>query len=241
MRSRPSPTSSATLTLVNKSDIPIHYVSYRSVCELWCVECLNWWDPDSHLPALPHLRQVTKAIPSAFRTLVYQLYQTLPVLYSISEDSIPSDLLLSVGLKQSRRQRYPYTLFTVFNRWIDTVSPAAVTSWSCILILIPDAHWVPDRHMPDMIPHVFCDFFTFSSIFSYFSPVSTVLIILFRCTRSVSIPAPAYYAHLVAIRARWVLWRPEFELKPDRLALVEQKVTDCLSHRSSLSSRVPDL
>ena len=25
-----------------------------------------------------------------------------------------------------------------------------------------------------------------------------------RCTRSVSIPAPAYYAHLVAIRARYI-------------------------------------
>lgn len=30
-----------------------------------------------------------------------------------------------------------------------------------------------------------------------------------RCTRSVSIPAPAYYAHLVAFRARYVRWQEE--------------------------------
>jgi len=32
-----------------------------------------------------------------------------------------------------------------------------------------------------------------------------------RCTRSVSIPAPAYYAHLVAFRARYHLVEKEHE------------------------------
>src|SRR5690625_361175 len=39
-----------------------------------------------------------------------------------------------------------------------------------------------------------------------------------RCTRSVSIPAPAYYAHLVAFRARYHLVEKE---QQDRYALVE--------------------
>merc|ERR1712060_306359 len=34
-----------------------------------------------------------------------------------------------------------------------------------------------------------------------------------RCTRSVSIPAPAYYAHLVAIRARYHLHEQEQQLE----------------------------
>ena len=34
-----------------------------------------------------------------------------------------------------------------------------------------------------------------------------------RCTRSVSIPAPAYYAHLVAIRARYHIIDKEHDLE----------------------------
>lgn len=44
-----------------------------------------------------------------------------------------------------------------------------------------------------------------------------------RCTRSVSIPAPAYYAHLVAFRARYHLVEKEHDryrlLKPSSLVL----------------------
>ena len=34
-----------------------------------------------------------------------------------------------------------------------------------------------------------------------------------RCTRSVSIPAPAYYAHLVAIRARYHIIDKEHDIE----------------------------
>ncbi len=50
----PPSTSSATPTLDIKA-ISIHSVSYRS---LWALDYSVSADPDPHLPALPHLRQV---------------------------------------------------------------------------------------------------------------------------------------------------------------------------------------
>ena len=44
-----------------------------------------------------------------------------------------------------------------------------------------------------------------------------------RCTRSVSIPAPAYYAHLVAIRARYHIIDKDHEMETSSEGLEEQR------------------
>jgi hypothetical protein len=128
MRSRPSPTSSATPTIGIKSDDSIHSVFYRAVCELGVpVQCLSWWDSDPHLPALPHLRQVP--VPKAKNRYILSCYRCLCDDYVLTADKIQT---LVYQLYQALTVHY--------KRWIDTFGSTAVCGPATVSPLTRSVH-----------------------------------------------------------------------------------------------------
>ncbi len=109
--------------------------SSTALSEPWEVQCLSWWDPDPHLPALPHLRQVLKVMIRYIRSstalsvslekyTVSQLFRfrpsptsfATPTLGNKSDESIHSVACRAVcepwgSLSQLMRRRPPPTSY----------------------------------------------------------------------------------------------------------------------------------